>query len=228
MHGATHSASALRFEDTRRKSGPGKAENVQVWEIRTGKSLFHEGDVADYIYEIVSGVARSSKVLADGRRQILFFGYPGTIMGVSDGASHDFDCTAITPLKVHAYNKTVFRDLMTEDGAFCRRFMDLTASEMRRMHEHFITLGRKSASEKLASFLCALMDQHGVKAGAFTRVPLPMKQTDIADFLGLTVETVSRVMSGFKRDSTIAKQSPKTIDVLDERRLRAVAEQSAD
>lgn len=191
------------------------------WEA--GKSLYFEGDDADFIFEIVKGVSRLSKVSPEGKRKILTFGFKGHILGKTNSLKYSHDCCAITALKVRVYRKTTFNNLVENDSEFCRYFFEKSIAEIDLMYDHFMMINHKSAYEKIASFLCELMKYASEKNGNMVRLSLPMKRTDIADFLGLTIETVSRNLSRLKEEGIIELSKCKLIDILEPRKLRKVA-----
>ena len=193
--------------------------------LAAGTNLFCEGDKSDHVYEVLEGVLRSSKVLFDGRRQIISFGYPGDILGISHDSLYHSDCEAISEVKVRVHH----RNASTADYERAPEFFNLilkhAAAEMNNMQEHFMMLGRKSALEKVASFMVVLMERVGKTDGQITRFDLPMSRSDIADFLGLTIETVSRTVTILRKKGVIELPKPHEIAVLKSAGLRSLAEQ---
>ena len=166
--------------------------------IRPGKHLFLEGDSATRIYEVATGVLRLTRILEDGRRQVIAFCYPGDTVGFpSDGRYHT-DCDALAPSTLIVHQRT---NLEKEkgDAALHQRLLQAALREISDMQDHFIMLGRKSSTEKLAPFLNILAQRVGTSLGDFTQVELPMTRADIADFLGLTTEMVSRTFTQLRK-----------------------------
>ena len=190
-----------------------------------GSILFREGDPSDYVYEVIEGVLRSSKILCDGRRQIISFGYPGDILGISHNCIYHSDCEAISPVKVRIHYLNVCSTDFAKTPDFCDLMLKHTASEMNNMQEHFMMLGRKSAIEKVASFLSVLMDRVGNESDGTLTFDLPMSRSDIADFLGLTIETVSRTLTALRKRGVIELPSAHQVIVLKRGALRSCAEQ---
>ena len=193
--------------------------------VSAGTLLFCEGDESLQVYEIIEGVVRSSKMLCDGRRQIVAFGYPGDILGISHDCRYHSDCEAISDVKVRVHRKNACNSKVQDEPEFCNLLLKHTASEMNNMQEHFMMLGRKSALEKVSSFLTVLLDRVGEAREEGTAFSLPMSRSDIADFLGLTIETVSRTLTKLRKDGIIDLPNPHHVAVLKPGTLRACAEQ---
>ena len=193
--------------------------------ISAGNLLFCEGDESLQVYEILEGVVRSSKILCDGRRQIIAFGYPGDLIGISHDSRYHSDCEVISDVTVRVHRKNASNSSVYEEPEFYDRLLKHTASEMNNMQEHFMMLGRKSALEKVSSFLTALLDRVGEEKEGLAAFSLPMSRSDIADFLGLTIETVSRTLTKLRKDGVIDLPNPHQVKVLKSAALRAYAEQ---
>ena len=209
-------------------AAPAASNGVQrTMTVAPGKHLFLEGDDAECIFEVVSGVLRLTRVMEDGRRQVIAFGYPGDTVGFpSDGLYHT-DCDALAPTTLIVHRRSHLES-DAGDPALHRRLLQAALREISAMQDHFMMLGRKSSVEKLASFLLALADRVGDPLGAFDQVRLPMTRADIADFLGLTTETVSRTFTQFRKSGLIAIEHVNTIIILKPLALRAMAEGEAD
>jgi CRP-like cAMP-binding protein len=192
--------------------------------IRAGSPVFHEGDESRCVYEVLEGVVRSSKNLRDGRRQILAFGYPGDLIGVSHNCKYNSDCDALSDVKLRVYRSNACSTDPTSDPKFCDHLLKSVTAEMAGMQEHFMMLGKKSAMEKLASFLIVLLDRSSVSQAQKNIIEFPMSRMDIADFLGLTVETVSRGFAKLRRDKMINLPKPQTVEILKPNCLREMGE----
>jgi CRP/FNR family nitrogen fixation transcriptional regulator len=163
------------------------------------EEIFAEGDRAAFFYKVVSGAVRTSKLLSDGRRQIDAFHLPGDIFGIESGEEHRFSAEAIGGATVIAYRRCSLDTLAANDNAFARQVVSAIMGSLERAQNHMLLLGRKSAMEKIATFLLDLsrrLDDHG-------SIELPMSRTDIADHLGLTIETVSRSLTQLERQGVI-------------------------
>jgi CRP/FNR family nitrogen fixation transcriptional regulator len=164
-----------------------------------GEQLFAEDDAADFFYKVVSGTVRTCKLLSDGRRQIDAFHLPGDVFGLESGADHRFTAEAVEAVVVEAYRRSHFASLLHDDPAFGEQLMSSTLASLGRAHEHMVLLGRKTAQEKMATFLLDIAS----RLAKSDSVDLPMQRTDIADHLGLTIETVSRTLTQMVRDGLI-------------------------
>ena len=192
--------------------------------IRKGAILFNEGDDANYLYEVVSGVVRLTRVTLCGRRQVIAFGFPGDILGFPSGGRYHTDCDVIEEGEVRVHSRRIL-EACTDDPALHRYLVNAAMSEISGMQDHFVMLGRKSASEKVAAFLSVLLMRIGTVSGGVGRVHLPMCRSDIADFLGLTTETVSRTISGFRAAGVIELKTAKHVIVRDPQALRDLSEE---
>ncbi|MEM6577190.1 MAG: helix-turn-helix domain-containing protein [Pseudomonadota bacterium] len=198
------------------------SENVQAptVRVRAGSYLYYEGDPVERLYEVASGVVRLTRLLEDGRRQVIAFGYPGDIIGFPAGDCHHTDCDAISDATLHSYRRSAL-DTGDGDPALHAKLLQAALREISAMQDHFMMLGRKSAAERVASFLSVLLDRNGGPAGAYRQITLPMSRADIADFLGLTIETVSRCFTALRKSGVIALQGSHTVILLDDAALRA-------
>lgn len=191
--------------------------------IKPGKHLFLEGDTADRIYEVASGVLRLTRVMEDGRRQVIAFGYPGDTVGFpSDGRYHT-DCDALVPSTLVMHRRSEL-ETASGDAALHQRLLLAALREISGMQDHFMMLGRKLSIERLASFLMVLTARVGEPLGEFEQVTLPMTRADIADFLGLNTETVSRAFTQLRKSQIIAIDHVNTVIVLKPVALRCIAQ----
>jgi len=160
--------------------------------------IYGENEPADYLYKVVSGTVRTYKVLVDGRRQIGAFYLSGDIFGLETGDEHTFSAEAITDCKITVIKRSTVMSLAATDNEVARQMWALTARELQRVQEHSLVL-IKSAEERVAGFLLEMADR-APNGGA---VELPMSRQDIADYLGLTIETVSRTLKSLEHAATI-------------------------
>jgi CRP/FNR family nitrogen fixation transcriptional regulator len=149
--------------------------------------LFREGDTADRIYQLVRGVVRSYKLLTDGQRQIEAFRFPGDIFGLEFGAEREFSAEAINDVAVVTLCSRRTADRAKACLEASNELYYNTANELRRVHQH-ASLLKKNAQQRVASFLLEMSDRFSGNV----LFALPMSRQDIADYLGLTIETVSR------------------------------------
>jgi CRP/FNR family transcriptional regulator, nitrogen fixation regulation protein len=171
------------------------------------REIFSEGAVAEYFYRLVSGVVRTCKFLADGRRQIDAFHFAGDIFGFECGADHVLAAEAVTDCTVIAYRKTKLDIFAISDRLLSQELLAFAMHGMARAQRHSLLLGRRSAMEKVAGFLLDCAE----KSADHRNVSLAMTRQDIADYLGLTIETVSRTLSQLERDNVIDLPSARQI-----------------
>lgn len=165
--------------------------------------LFSEGDRADASYNVSEGTVRLSKLLPDGRRQIVGFALPGDFIGVAPGNCYGFSADAIEPVMVCRLMREPFARFVENKPLMLQRMNDFARQELVLAQDHMVTLGRRSAEEKVAAFLVGWRNRLQRIGRAAKTVYLPMSRQDIADYLGLTVETVSRTLTKLERDGVI-------------------------
>jgi CRP/FNR family transcriptional regulator, nitrogen fixation regulation protein len=181
------------------------------------RELHAQGDRADFCYRIISGCVRTLKLMEDGRRQIGGFLLAGDCLGFDALDTHDFAAQAVTDVVLRRYRRRETEALMARHASLARVLREMAARELRNAYDRILLLGRKTASERIATFLLEMAArQKGGRPGECPgggRVALPMSRTDIADHLGLTVETVCRTMTHLRRDGTIVIE-PGQVELL--------------
>jgi CRP-like cAMP-binding protein len=160
--------------------------------------IYGEGEPADYVYKVLSGTVRTSKVLSDGRRQIGAFYLPGDTFGLEAGDEHTFCAEAMTDASVLVVKRSTVAAEAQKDSHVARELWAATARELARAQNHLMLL-IKSAQERVAAFLLEMADRIPDKTG----IELPMSRQDIADYLGLTIETVSRTLTHLESKAAI-------------------------
>lgn len=160
--------------------------------------VYGEGERADYLYKVLSGMIRTSKILADGRRQIGSFYMPGDLFGLEVGDEHTFSAEAVTTSKVVVIKRSALIARAARDPEIARQLWAVTGSELARVQDRTLALVR-SAQERVVGFLIEMAD----RSSAGDVIVLPMCRQDIADYLGLTMETVSRSFSTLENDGLI-------------------------
>jgi CRP/FNR family transcriptional regulator, nitrogen fixation regulation protein len=168
--------------------------------------IYGENEGAEYMYKVISGSVRTYKVLNDGRRQIGSFYLPGDIFGLEVGDEHTFSAEAIMESKILVIKRSTLVALAARDNGVARRLWAMTAGELQRAQDHIMLL-IKTAQERVAGFLLEM----AARAPASNEVDLPMSRQDIADYLGLTIETVSRTLTQLENAATIAVPSSRRI-----------------
>ena len=186
--------------------------------LAKGEELFAEGDPADYFYKVVSGSIRTCKLLSDGRRQIDAFHLPGDIFGLEAGAEHRFTAEALGDATLVAFRRSRLAELTAADPDFANQVLASMMKCLGRAQDHMLLLGRKTAQEKIATFL---LDMAKRISSDDEHVELPMQRSDIADHLGLTIETVSRTLTCFARQGLIRLQAgSRSVDLCNMAALR--------
>jgi CRP/FNR family nitrogen fixation transcriptional regulator len=168
--------------------------------------VYGEGEPADYVYKVVSGTVRTSKILSDGRRQIGSFYLPGDTFGLDVGETHAFSAEAITQAHILVIKRSALIALAARDGEIASGLWTLTGRELARVQERMLVLV-KTAQERVVGFLLEMAAR--VPNGDV--IELPMSRQDIADYLGLTIETVSRTLSALESDGTIDLPSSRRV-----------------
>lgn len=169
--------------------------------------IYGEGEPAEFAYKVISGAVRTYKLLNDGRRQIGGFHLPGDLFGLEAGVEHRLSAEAIGEATVLVIRRSALLGLAAQDAEAARALWTLTAADLERAQNHLLLLGRKSACERVASFLTDL----AARQPAAATVDLPMSRQDMADYLGLTIETVSRTLTQLQNEGVIALPSCRKV-----------------
>ena len=177
--------------------------------------IYGENEPAEYLYKLVSGTVRTSKILNDGRRQIGEFYLPGDLFGHEVGSEHSFSAEAITDVKVIVIKRSAVEALAARDNDVARQLWAMTGRELQRMQEHILLL-IKSAQERVAGFLLEMAE----RIKSTNEVELPMSRQDIADYLGLTIETVSRTLTILENSAAIQLSTSRRIVLRNRAALR--------
>ncbi len=174
--------------------------------------IYGQEEAADLIYQVVTGAVRTSHLMSDGRRQIGDFYYQGDVFGVEPGHEHIFSAEALSDAVVLVVKRSALR----EAGAGRLEVLlgEAARRELKRAHEHVLMLGRKTACEKVASLLMNIADR-----SEYDCVELPMGRQDMADYLGLTIETVSRMLTQLQLNSVVEFASLRSFQVKNRRAL---------
>jgi CRP/FNR family transcriptional regulator len=172
--------------------------------IDPGVTIFREGDPAQHLYTITAGAVKLYKLLSDGRRQITAFLFPGDFFGLSIHDNYAYTAESMSPVVLCRFPRRKLEALFIELPMLEKKLLGATTQELAAAQEQMLLLGRKTARERVATFLMVLWQRLSVKGEKSPLFALPMSRSDIADFLGLTIETVSRTLTGLKRDGLIA------------------------
>jgi len=178
--------------------------------------IFGEGEPAEYFYKVVGGAVRTYKLLNDGRRQISAFHLPGDIFGVEAGEEHRFTADAIADTTVLVVKRSALIALAGRDNDVAKSLWTQATGDLLRAQDHMLLLGRKNAHERVASFLLEMSAREHTQES----VELPMSRQDIADYLGLTIETVSRTLTVLENEAAIELPTSRRIVLRDRAALR--------
>ena len=191
-------------------------------QLKPGETLVWDGDAAQYSYVITRGTLRAQKASGDGRRQILDFLFAGQFIGIPSDQAYHFDAEALTEAEVCRFDRRKLEELMAKYPAVEKGYRAGMARQLETAYDHAYSLGRRTAMERVAAFL---LDLHASSCPKTTTgvLKLPMTRGDIADFLGLTLETVSRAFSRVKSLGVIRLPSAQEVEIRDIERLKALA-----
>jgi len=182
-------------------------------EFDAGEILVREGDPASNLFNITSGSVRVYKLLPDGRRQIVGFLFPGDFLGLATGDRYAFSAEALSGGSACRFQKKTYRRMLVEQPDLEAALLDRASHELQAAHNQMLLLGRKTAVERLASFLADLAARDRRAGGGGRIIQLPMTRAEIADYLGLTTETVSRVTSRLKTRGVIRLLSLHSLSI---------------
>jgi CRP/FNR family transcriptional regulator, nitrogen fixation regulation protein len=171
--------------------------------------IYGESEPAEYLYRVISGAVRICKLLDDGRRQVTAFHLPGEIFGLELGQEHRFSAEAISDSSILVVKRSAVLALAGRESEVARQLWSLTADALQRVQDHMLVLGCMNAKERVATFLL----QMARRTSGGNELELPMSRQDIADYLGLTIETVSRTITQLENDATIRLPSSRRIEL---------------
>jgi CRP/FNR family transcriptional regulator len=188
------------------------------------RTFIIEGDPADTLFNITEGAVKVYKLLADGRQQITGFLFAGDFLGFSPSGQFEYSAEAINEVAYCRFPRAKLEKLLSDFPRMERRLLGIASNELAAAQDQMLLLGRKTAREKLASFLLSLSRRAARLGLEPSPIALPMTRTDIGDYLGLTIETVSRMISQFRRDQLIKLASQSEVELLDIPGLQRIAD----
>jgi CRP-like cAMP-binding protein len=174
--------------------------------FKRNAEIYGENEPADYLYKVVAGAVRTYKMLSDGRRQIGAFYLPGDVFGLENGDVHTLSAEAISEAKVLVIKRSALVGLAARDSDVAHQLWAITSRELQRAQEHVLAL-IKTAEERVVGFLLEM----AARVSGSNQIELPMSRQDIADYLGLTIETVSRTMTHLESAATIELPSSRRV-----------------
>lgn len=189
-------------------------------EVRAGRTFIFEADPATHFYNVTSGTAKLFKLLSDGRRIITGFAEPGDFLGLAGTQNYGFSAEAMRGMRLCRYSRASLKELLGEFPLLSARLLEIASAELLAAHEQMMLLGRKLARERLASFI---ISRFALRSRHAEEVRLPMSRRDLADYLGLSIETVCRTVTRLTTDGIIALPSANRIRILDLEALHLAA-----
>lgn len=181
--------------------------------------VFCEGDPAGYVYRIEAGHVCIYKMLQDGRRQVIDFAYPGDLIGLSAVGKHQMNAQAISRTRLRPIPVKALHQAVHEDSRIGLKLLEVLSHDLQASQEMAVTLGQRSADERLGAFLQAMSRRNRRNGEDPSEFVLPMSRTDIADFLGLTIETISRLFTKFRVAGVIEISQCVLVKILDHAKL---------
>ncbi len=198
--GRAHASSAIAL-------GPGLALQGTPVRFRRNEEIFGQDEKADYVYRVISGAVRTIRFSSDGGRQIMAFHLPGDVFGFELEATHRLAAEAVNDAEIALVRRTLLERAAASNAEAARALLDMISRHLMMAREHSFILGRKGANERVAAFLLELAERFGPKR----EIDLPMSRADIADYLALTIETVSRAFTHMERGHAIALPSSRHV-----------------
>jgi CRP/FNR family transcriptional regulator len=196
---------------------------LQRTEFADGDTIIDEGEPADHVFNVTGGVVRLFKLLADGRRAVTGFLFPGDFLGLTNRTTYLSSAEALGDVKLCRFPRTKLQDLFSDIPKLETRLLGMASNDLAAAQDQMVLLGRKSAGEKIASFLITLSDRQVARGVAPDPILVPMTRSDIADYLGLTTETVSRTFTQLKVKSLIRLEAGGKVVLTDRDALEDLA-----
>ena len=188
-----------------------------VMAFSRNEEIFGEEEEADFVYKVIAGAVRTVRILSDGRRQIGAFHLPGELFGLEHGAAHRFSAEAVVDCQIALIRRSHVDRAARQEAGAAQALWTMAAEDLARLQDHMLLLSRKNAAERVGAFL---LEMNG-RIGTGDAVELAMSRTDMADYLGLTIETVSRTLTQMERDGAIALPSCRGVVLRDRAALAA-------
>ncbi|MCB2106211.1 MAG: helix-turn-helix domain-containing protein [Rhodobacteraceae bacterium] len=180
-----------------------------------GEALFREGDSSAWVFNVTDGAIRLSNMLGNGKRQVVGFLFPGDFLGFTGADEYKVTAEAVRGAKVCRFARSELTRLRHQLPQLEHRLFEMAESDLVAAQEHITILGQKSATEKMVAFLLMLSRKSAARGGVDNPVHLPMTREDIADFLGLAFETVSRCLTKLEDQKLITIESTRVIRLND-------------
>ena len=181
--------------------------------LETGGTAFYEGDDSTYLFNVVRGALRLSKLLPDGRRQVTGFLFPGDFLGLSIAGVYSYTAEALTDCELCRFDRTNLTRILDRLPKLEHQLLSLASNELAQAQDHILVLGRKTATERVATVLLKLANRIGKIGNGGCALDLPMTRMDLADYTGLTTETISRTLSQLKKEGVIATVGVRGLNI---------------
>jgi len=210
-----------------------KLEQIKYYRsFQAGQTVIWSGDRMEFVGSVVSGIAALTQTMEDGRRQMVGLLLPSDFVGRPGRPTAAFDVTATTDLVMCCFRKKPFEDMMASTPHIAQRLLEMTLDELDAAREWMLLLGRKTAREKIASLISIIARReaslHSKRPKGMLSVDLPLTREEMADYLGLTLETVSRQISALKKDGVINLEGNRHVQIPDIDRLLEEAGDDSD
>jgi CRP/FNR family transcriptional regulator, anaerobic regulatory protein len=192
-------------------------------EIAPHQPIFDEADPAEHVYNVTGGAVKIYKLLPDGRRQITGFLLPGDFLGLTHKEAYAYSAEALGPTRLCRFPRRKLEGLLDEIPKLEQRLLGMASHELAAAQDQMMLLGRKSAKERVVSFLLMMSNGATRRGKPADPVTLPMNRSDIADYLGLTIETVSRTFTQLRTQKLIELLDEKQVRLLKHEALREIA-----
>lgn len=220
-------SSPVQSRSPESRTGLARLERGSVRRFMSKEHVFCEGDPRTHVFQIEEGVVTIYRMLTDGRRQIIDFAYPGEFIGLGASAEHYFSAEATSATRVRCYGASALEETAARDPGLALQLYKAVSLELAAARALLVAIGQRSALERVATFLTMLSRRSGSGNGSERVVHLPMRRADIGDFLGLTIETVSRTITKLRVMRVIKIAHGADIEILDAERLEELSEGEA-
>ena len=197
---------------------------MQTIAVDSHGPIIDEGEPADYLFNLTEGAVKLYKLLPDGRRQITGFLFEGDFLGIAMNERYAYSAEAVGQVSLCRFPRRKLEGLLDAFPKLEKRLLGMASNELVQAQDQILLLGRKTAQEKIVSFLLNLSDRAVKRGASASPIALPMGRADIADYLGLTTETVSRTITNLKRDGQIRLLQGGKVELPDRATLQELAE----
>lgn len=191
--------------------------------VKAREHIFNAGDARTHVFRVEAGAICLYKIMPDGRRQVIDFAYPGDYIGLGCDPEHALNAQALEPVRLRSLPAATLSRLAGRDPMLGLKMYEAMAHELAAAQDHLFTIGQRSAAERVACFLLALSRRNKRRDKDPGVVVLPMTRSDIADFLGLTIETISRMLTKLRHAKIIDLEQCTLVKILDGNALERLA-----